>query len=160
MDSQKVIKWQPGNWAYGYDFNENNLSNAKIPSSLCADTCRQTGGCTHYVWTTYQSGTCWMKQNHVNQSNALFTGNKLMICGIINESITLVLPNIDKNAVNKLSDSRIKWQSNWAFACNFIGRDLTNEQVLREQCGGKCWSIPACTHFVHTIHNGGTCWMK
>jgi len=161
VDSQKVIEWQTGDWAYGCDFDGNSLSDVKLPSSLCANTCRQTGGCTHFTWTTYQSGTCWMKQNHVNKSDAFFTGNKLMICGIVDQSNPLVLPDIDSPKGKNKTDSRIKWENgNWAFACNFIGRDLTNEQILGEECGGKCWSKTACTHFVHTSHNGGTCWLK
>jgi len=65
------------------DFKGNDLSNQKGSSSNCAQTCASTSGCTHFTWTSYNGGTCWMKSGGISQSNAVFTGDQSIICGII-----------------------------------------------------------------------------
>lgn len=78
-----AIQWQSGNWAYGCDFiNTKDLSNKKTTMTSCSSTCSSTTGCTHYTWTTYNGGTCWLKSGLATESNAIYTGNNTMICGI------------------------------------------------------------------------------
>ena len=64
------------------DFKGNDLSNQKGSSSNCAQTCASTSGCTHFTWTSYNGGTCWMKSGSISKSNAVFTGDQSMVCGI------------------------------------------------------------------------------
>ena len=80
------INWQNGQptgtkWALACDFKGNDLSNKRIAASDCASTCASTSGCSHFTWTTYNGGTCWMKSGGISQSNAVFTGDQSMVCG-------------------------------------------------------------------------------
>ena len=76
------INWNGNNWANGCDFPGNDLSNAQIASSACGGRCASTSGCTHFAWTTYNGGTCWMKYGPATQQNAVSTGDQTMVCGI------------------------------------------------------------------------------
>jgi hypothetical protein len=81
------INWQSGqptgtNWALACDFKNNDLSNKQVAGPDCAQTCASTSGCTHFTWTSYNGGTCWMKSGSISKSNALSTGDQSMVCGI------------------------------------------------------------------------------
>ena len=69
-------------WAMGCDFVGNDLTNAKIPGEQCSSRCRQTSGCTHFTWTSYQGGTCWMKSGFVTTANAI-TSDPSAVCGLL-----------------------------------------------------------------------------
>ena len=77
------IQWQPGNWAFACDFTGGDLKNVQISGDLCGGRCATTNGCTHFTWTTYLGGTCWMKSGNANISNAFYTGNNTMACGVV-----------------------------------------------------------------------------
>ena len=81
------IQWQSGGWAFACDFKNNDLMNVKIPGSQCGGKCAATQGCTHFTQTSYNGGTCWMKSGSVSQSNAFYTGDKSMVCGIVGKFI-------------------------------------------------------------------------
>ena len=81
------INWQNGQptgtkWAMACDFIGSDLTNKRIAASNCAQTCASTSGCTHFTWTSYNGGTCWMKSGSISKSNALSTGDQSMVCGI------------------------------------------------------------------------------
>ncbi|CAF5193548.1 unnamed protein product, partial [Rotaria sp. Silwood1] len=65
------------------DFHGNDMSNAQIASNLCGGKCADTQGCTHFTWTPYNSGTCWMKSGTVSKSDAFSTNDPNMVCGVI-----------------------------------------------------------------------------
>ena len=77
------IQWQQGGWANGCDFVGQDLSNAQVPASQCGPKCQSTNGCTHYSWTSYNGGTCWMKSGSVSQSNATPKSDQSIVCGIV-----------------------------------------------------------------------------
>jgi len=82
------INWQDGQpqgirWALACDFKGNDLSNQKTSGPNCASTCTSTSGCTHFTWTTFNGGTCWMKTQNVSESDAFSTGDQSMVCGIV-----------------------------------------------------------------------------
>lgn len=86
--SSSQLNWQAGQptgtvWALGCDFQRSDLTNRKVSGSNCASTCKSTFGCTHFTWTTYNGGTCWMKYGSVSRSDAFSTGDQTMVCGII-----------------------------------------------------------------------------
>ena len=37
--------------------------------------CDKTIRCTHFAWTNYNGGTCWMKYGTVSKSDAIFTND-------------------------------------------------------------------------------------
>ena len=78
-----AINWQTGNWAMSCDFKGNDLSNKNSRGEDCSGICSKTAGCTHYTWTNYNGGTCWMKSGNVGKNNAISTTDKSMVCGIV-----------------------------------------------------------------------------
>jgi hypothetical protein len=77
-----AINWQAGDWAMSCDFKGNDLSNKNSRGEDCSGICSKTAGCTHYTWTNYNGGTCWMKSGNVGKNNAFSTMDKSMVCGI------------------------------------------------------------------------------
>ncbi|CAF3415938.1 unnamed protein product [Rotaria sp. Silwood1] len=147
--TNSIILWNETNWAMSCDFNGNDLSYIKISSELCRDKCVQIQLCTHYTWTNWNGGTCWMKKGNVSKDDAHSTNDKNMICGIVN------------NTQQGVTNSIILWnETNWAMSCDFHGNDLSHVEISSELCRGKCAQTQQCTHYTWTNWNGGTCWMK
>lgn len=80
------INWNGNNWALNCDFVGNDLSNARTRGEDCGGKCASTASCTHFTWTNYNGGTCWMKKNSVQKSNAIDKFNENAVCGVIAES--------------------------------------------------------------------------
>jgi len=68
-------------WANGCDFVGNDLSNAKTLNSQCGPKCQATSGCTHFTWTSFNGGTCWMKSGPA--SGLTVKTDKTMVCGVV-----------------------------------------------------------------------------
>jgi len=84
----QALQWQLDQslgtvWSLGCDFAGNDISNKPTSGELCASTCVRTFGCTHFTWTRYNGGYCWMKSGMVSQSNAFATADQSMVCGIL-----------------------------------------------------------------------------
>ena len=82
-----AITWQSGDWAFACDFKDRDLANAQILGEDCSGRCASTSGCTHFVWTTWNGGTCWMKSGSVTKSNAYSTEDSTMVCGIVSTGV-------------------------------------------------------------------------
>ena len=95
------INWQIGNWALACDFKENNLNSVKVRGEECGGICYQNSQCTHFVWSTYNGGTCWLKSGSVSKSDAIYTGDFSMSCGITRE-------NTDGNGNGEVSSTTAK----------------------------------------------------
>ncbi|CAF4736191.1 unnamed protein product, partial [Rotaria sp. Silwood2] len=80
-----VINWNGNDWAMSCDFYGNDLSNVRIPGEGCGGKCAETQGCTHFTWTQWNGGTCWMKKGSVSKANAFPTNDPHMVCGVISE---------------------------------------------------------------------------
>ncbi|CAF4636910.1 unnamed protein product [Rotaria sp. Silwood1] len=78
-----LINWNGNNWAMSCDFFGKDLSNARTSGELCGETCARTPGCTHFTWTQYKDGTCWMKSGTVSKSDAFSTKDPTMVCGVV-----------------------------------------------------------------------------
>ena len=50
---------------------------------MCGTACKSNSRCTHFVWTPYNGGTCYMKSGIVSKSDAVYIGDDLMICGYL-----------------------------------------------------------------------------
>jgi len=81
------IRWNE-NWAFSCDFDGNDLSNVQCPGELCSTKCGQTSGCTHFAWTNYNGGTCWMKSGPISKSNAIHSSDPSIVCGVLNDNPT------------------------------------------------------------------------
>jgi len=84
--SAKAVQWQPGDWAFACDFRGGDIGNARIRGEDCVGKSAQTSGCTHFTWTTFNGGTCWMKGGSVSKSDAFDTGDQGVVCGIVSSS--------------------------------------------------------------------------
>lgn len=68
------------------DFVNNDLFNARTSKDECFQKCNQTSGCTHFTWSNWNSGTCWMKKGYVEKDDAFANADVDMICGIVRGS--------------------------------------------------------------------------
>ena len=144
-----TVSWNGNNWAMSCDFIDNDFANIIVKAELCGSTCARTQECTHFTWSMFNNGTCWLKHGNVSKDNAFFINDPTAICGIMNSS-QYGGPN-----------STVSWNGNtWAMSCDFIGNDLSNSAVTVNVCGPTCVRTQGCTHFTWTSLNGGTCWMK
>ena len=84
--SRRGINWNGNNWAMSCDFRGNDLGSAQVAAPLCGPTCERTSGCTHFTWTQYNGGTCWMKRGSVTKNDAFSTGDSTMVCGVLNDN--------------------------------------------------------------------------
>jgi hypothetical protein len=84
--SVQAIVWQLDNWAFSCDFKNNDLSNSRVLGKDCGPLCVKTRSCTHFTWTTYNGGTCWMKKGTVSKYDAFNTDDNTMVCGIVGGS--------------------------------------------------------------------------
>jgi hypothetical protein len=77
------INWNGNKWAMSCDFPGNDLSSTQVPADRCGPQCEQTSGCTHFVWTTYLGGTCWMKKGPISKNNAVSVNDASAVCGVL-----------------------------------------------------------------------------
>ena len=74
-----------GNSGTSCDFVNNDLSNARTSSEDCLQKCNETNGCTHFTWTIWNGGTCWMKKGLAYKDDAFLTTDSSTICGVMND---------------------------------------------------------------------------
>lgn len=79
------IEWNTfaNNSAVRCAFSGNDLTNSLTKPEDCGKVCAKTPDCTHYTWTDFNSGTCWMKKNRVSKSDAFVKQDQNAVCGII-----------------------------------------------------------------------------
>jgi len=65
------------------DFKGNDLSNAKTQGEGCGPKCDSNPSCTHFTWTNYQGGTCWLKKGGAKEANAVVKNDEAAVCGFI-----------------------------------------------------------------------------
>ncbi|CAF3843698.1 unnamed protein product [Rotaria sp. Silwood1] len=119
---KRDINWN-GNWAMACDFNNNDLSNVRIAPNLCGPKCVDTPGCTHFTWTQWNGGTCWMKKGPISKSNAFSTTDQTMVCGVVTDGgsgsrsnkrgIAWPLEN-KQDSPNIFTGGKISWVYNWS----------------------------------------------
>ena len=81
------IMWQPGDWAFGCDFTNNDFTNKITAGDKCGPTCVSTPGCTHFTWNPkINGGTCWMKTGAVGKSNAFAISDRTVVCGVVQKT--------------------------------------------------------------------------
>ncbi|CAF2526705.1 unnamed protein product [Rotaria sp. Silwood2] len=76
------IKWHE-NWAFNCDFSGNDLTHIQISGESCGTRCAQTPRCSHYAWTTYKHGTCWLKQGQISKKQAVEKNDNGNVCGVV-----------------------------------------------------------------------------
>ncbi|KAJ3136781.1 hypothetical protein HK100_001285 [Physocladia obscura] len=62
------ISFQSGNnglveWALGCDWTGGDIANVLDTGANCGLDCVNYSGCSHFTWTEYNGGTCWLKNS-------------------------------------------------------------------------------------------------
>ena len=65
------------------DFRGNDLKNVQIRGEDCGGECSRTNGCTHFSWTPWKGGTCWLKKGSVSKKNAVASSDAKTVCGVV-----------------------------------------------------------------------------
>lgn len=141
---------QSGNWAFACDFYGNDFKNVRISGEQCGGTCSSTPECTHFTWSY---GTCYLKRGQVSKSDAKYTGDQSMVCGIVGGSqppvtggpITTARPPVT-GTPGKFPGCEFKFGSDWRGPdADYSGFDYITFWIgaNSENCLGK----PECTDF-------------
>lgn len=78
-----VPNWNGNDWAPSCDFKGRDMGQARVPADQCGPTCARTNGCSHFTWTTFNGGTCFMKTGAVSKLDAFTTSDPAMLCGVV-----------------------------------------------------------------------------
>lgn len=108
------INWNGSLWTRACHFDGNDLRRFRTPSESCGNRCANIFGCTHFVWTTFESGTCWLKNGSVSPSDAYPTFDETMICGIVNNTRKY----LDDRAITDTYWNCCKSACNWPYTTN------------------------------------------
>ncbi len=76
-----IINWNGNNWAFGCDFTGRDFANVQIRGEDCGGTCYSNSRCSHFTWTNWNGGTCWLKEGSITQDDAFSTDDPNMVCG-------------------------------------------------------------------------------
>ncbi|KAG4078478.1 hypothetical protein HA402_009190 [Bradysia odoriphaga] len=76
------IDWNGNDWAMWCDFTGNDLTSVQTRGEDCGPQCILTPGCTHFTWTNYNGGTCWMKKNGASKNDAIPKYDSGAVCGV------------------------------------------------------------------------------
>lgn len=80
------FKWLSGPealWAWNCDFYGNDIARVRAPGSSCANLCRSNAACTHFSFTTYEGGTCWLKhKDGIDGRAAVSNASPWSVCGL------------------------------------------------------------------------------
>jgi hypothetical protein len=83
-DNYGLIEWKGNNWAFACDFEGDDLVNVQIKGDDCGQRCVDTAGCTHFTWTDFNGGTCWLKSYQgVKKEYAKYMTSGTYVCGVI-----------------------------------------------------------------------------
>lgn len=81
--SRQELKWTQ-NVAYGCNFTVNHdFKMAKTNQIDCRKKCFSTYGCSHFVWSSKEGGTCFLKKNAISKSEVIASNDPSSFCGIV-----------------------------------------------------------------------------
>ena len=104
IENSNAISWQDGpdgKWSMGCDFFGKDLINRLSKGEECSGLCKTISGCTHFTWSNYNGGTCWMKSGWASFSEAVQKDNNF-VCGIVsNQAPSLNTGNVFRSSFTK-----------------------------------------------------------
>lgn len=75
------------NWALWCEINSvhsEDLISEQISGEECGGRCWNIRECTHFNWTDYDGGTCWLKRGRVTMDNdAIPKRDENAVCGVL-----------------------------------------------------------------------------
>jgi hypothetical protein len=96
--SRAQINWQSSDWAYGCDFNGEDITKVQTNPGNCGPACASISECTHFTWTTLNDGTCFLKSGQVKKSDAISTEDNSMICSLSTSKIEFLISSLIRKA--------------------------------------------------------------
>lgn len=66
-------------------FFRHDLSSIKVKGDQCGPKCKSAKGCTHFTWTGYAGGTCYLKQSGASLDQAKYYNN-YSVCSVLKTS--------------------------------------------------------------------------
>lgn len=147
VTASQGVNWNGNNWALNCDFRGNDLTHARISGAECGGRCGSTPGCTHFTWTDYQGGTCWMKQGAVCHNDAIdkqggVCGYTKSTCG--NPPNPTNHPVQSGSALKKLTNCKFAYGLSWDSANKNYGNFDYMNKWLGEPADG-CRGADHCT---------------
>jgi hypothetical protein len=82
----QTVRWNGNNWALNCDFIGNDFAQVRVSSDRCGGACVENTQCTHFAWTEWNGGTCWLKRGPITRANAVVSNIPNIVCGVIRES--------------------------------------------------------------------------
>ncbi|XP_035716051.1 uncharacterized protein LOC110860280 [Folsomia candida] len=152
-------------WASHCNMAGNDLAVLKTTGAdrdSCIRSCLENNFCTHFVTSTNEGGTCWLKGGAVPDPTLTERVVATIFCGF------LLLQSGNKHEFGPRSRT-LNWQEGgdplnvryrWAENCDLWGSDIRNFLTKRDNCGHECSLHKDCTHFAWSNALGGTCWIK
>ena len=119
-------------------FTGKELGKVMVPQEQCVDACRKADGCTHYVWTESNEGTCSLIFNATASMSQAIRTRRFSICGLVRE----------KFSVKAFQKFRWNEDTNSATGCDVIGSNLRAELTTLQDCPTRCLQISECRHYV------------
>lgn len=104
-------------WALNCDFKNNSFEYAYIRGEDCGRRCAETKGCTNFSWTRYNKGTCFLKNGSVKTSDAYYSSEVGIICGISVETYNPI-STIDKSCNDVYNIKMLELHNKYRFRHN------------------------------------------
>lgn len=71
-------------WANNCDFNGGDIPAEQCEVwQDCGTKCVARRFCTHFTWTNYRGGTCWLKRGEVDEYKAKLKIDSNSVCGFL-----------------------------------------------------------------------------
>ena len=127
--------WQAGSngiqWAENCDFDSHDLYSTLSNGQDCGGICANDGICTHFVWTNYNGGTCWMK--HGTNLQPKQSANS--VCGyVLSRGSLLEIKQAIKGGTMPIRGTNLggwlvaeRWMTGGSPAWNGIPDDVANQ---------------------------------
>ena len=122
------INWNGSFWTTACHFDGNDFYRFRTPSESCANRCSNIFGCTHFVWTQFEGGTCWTKNGSVSPSDAYATFDETMICGIVNNTKQY----LDDRAATDTYWDCCKPTCNWPYEINGTSLASASSEICQD----------------------------
>lgn len=107
------------------DFYGNDLSSVKVRGEECSTACWNTAGCSHFTWSSWEGGTCFLKHGKV--CKAMATWLQGAVCGVL----------VDEPCVNEPDLVTEGKDLVWSDEFDYRGSPSASEWI--QETGGHGW---------------------
>lgn len=85
--SAAALSWRTSGttrWAHGCDWTGNDIGSTRVPAAHCGGACERVRACSHFAWTAYRGGTCWLKGGPPPRlGHAVGSAAAGAVCGVV-----------------------------------------------------------------------------